>query len=247
MNRLLRPEVLICDVGDTLIRWTHYDRSAGLEALRPLCDHPDLLQVPAMITRGEELDADLEERAAASLLEYRQADFLRVLMGERGITLLCDDDHLEWLYWRAALGFVPEEGVAAALAELRSMGIELAIVSNTPFGPRAIAGELERCGLLGFFRAPILTSARFLVRKPHPAILQAARGLHAGPERSAWYIGNSVYHDVGGANAADMPVVWYNNDGETLEEQVTRGETPDLEIAFWRDLPGRLRELPARR
>lgn len=242
-----RPDLLICDVGDTLIRWTHYDRQAGLAALEPLCDVPGRMDVPALIRRGEELDADVEERAAGSLIEYREADFLRMLHGERGITLLCDDDHLEWLYWRAALSFEAEEGVADALSAIRSMGIRLAIVSNTPFGPAAIAGELERNGLMEFFREPLLTSARFLLRKPHPAILQAAVGLHAPEGGSAWYIGNSLYHDVGGAHAAGLPVIWYNNDGEALDLQAAGGHAPDLEISRWRDLPGRLADLSARR
>ena len=246
MGHHTRPDVLICDVGDTLIRWNHYSREDGLSALKPLIDHPDRFDMDRLVNTGVAQDDTIEPRAAESLLEYRQADFLRLLFARGGMTLLCDDDHLEWHYWRGALGFEPEPGVHAALTRLQELEVRLAIVSNTAFGPRSILGELERHDLARFFETPVITSARFAVRKPNPAILDAARGLFVGPREEGWYIGNSVYHDVGGANAAGLPVIWYNEDGESLAEVATNGETPDHEVASWAGVVELLESLPAR-
>jgi FMN phosphatase YigB (HAD superfamily) len=242
MNTTSQPHVLICDMGDTLIRWIHYSREDGLTALRSVCDEPSRFSLPELVTTGKNLDGTIEPRAAESLLEYRQADFLRLLFGTHGMQLLCDDDNLEWHYWRGALRFEPEPGVKNALSAIRDLGIRLAIVSNTAFGPVCISRELHRHGLRQFFVDPIVTSARFSVRKPHPALLRSAAGLFTAPGETAWYIGNSVYHDVGGAMAAGLPVVWYNEDRELLSEVAQNGETPTHEVSSWSDVARLLEE-----
>ncbi len=242
-----RPSVLLCDVGDTLVRWTGYSRRDGLRAMTGLCDAPGRFDLPTLIERGERLDVDLEKRAQASLVEFRQADFLRSLFGTLGIQLLCDDDHLEWLYWRSAFTFEPEPGVADALQRIAECGVTLGIISNMIFGPRSLIGELERNGIAHFFSPPVLTSARFGLRKPHPSIFESAMGLFETTGDDAWYVGNSVYHDVGGANAAGLPVVWYNEDGEDLNSAAQHGERPDMIVSHWSELADTLEGLPRRR
>ncbi|MFW5827955.1 MAG: HAD family hydrolase [Alkalispirochaeta sp.] len=249
MKQPAAPDVLLCDMGDTLIRWTSYSREDGLTALRPFCDEPRRFSLSPLVATGEELDRYIEPHAADSLIEYRQADFLRLLFGTHGIQLRCDDDNLEWHYWHHALGFEPEPGVAAALRGIRELGVRLGIVSNTAFGPVCISRELQRHGLSEFFDEPVVTSARFGVRKPHPAILKSAAGIFGAGGKTVWYIGNSVFHDVGGATAAGLPVIWYNEDGEDLAEAATRGEVPTHTVSSWAGAEALIRDLgdPRRR
>ena len=242
-----RPSVLLCDLGDTLLRWTGYSRRDGLRAMVGLCDVSERFDMETLVERGERLDADLEKRAQASLVEFRQADFLRTLFGTLGMQLLCDDDHLEWLYWRSAFTFEPEPGVADALGRIAECGVTLGIISNTIFGPESLAGELERNEMARRFARPILTSARFGLRKPHPAIFESALGLFDTTREEAWYVGNSVYHDVGGANAARLPVVWYNEDGQDPASEAQNGERPDMIVASWTELADTIEALPERR
>ena len=244
MNANNLPDVLICDVGDTLIRWNHYSREDGLLALRPFCNDEGRFAIDALVATGEDLDNYIEPHAAESLIEYREADFLRLLFGTHGIQLLCDDDNLEWHYWENALGFEPEPGVRVALEQITKLGVCMAIVSNTAFGPTCIARELRRHQLDHFFVDPIVTSARFGLRKPHPSILRSAVGLCSSPGQTAWYIGNSVYHDVGGANAAELPVIWYNEDQQVLAKVATHGETPTYEVSSWSAVAELMRLLP---
>jgi FMN phosphatase YigB (HAD superfamily) len=161
--------------------------------------------------------------------------------------LLCDDDNLEWLYWRAALGFEPEPNVHDGLDAIRTAGVRTALVSNTSFGPESIRRELALHGLADFFVSPIVTSARYGVRKPHPAILQAARGTFAADREVAWYVGNSVYHDLGASNAAGLTAVWYNEDGDELESSAANGERADVEVSGWLELAELIVALPKRR
>lgn len=239
-RRFGHPELLLCDVGDTLVEWTDYDRESGLEAVRTLVDRPERFDRDALARRGTVLDRDLEERASQSLLEFRQADFLRTIFAAEGMRLLCDDDHLETLYWREGLTFAPEDGVAEALDSIRGVGVRIGIISNTAFGPEAIAWELGKHGILKFVDGPIVTSARFGVRKPHPTIFHAALGLYEGAAETTWYIGNSLYHDVGGAKAAGLGAVWYNADGEEENAADAYHAGPDIIVSSWSEIADRI-------
>lgn len=243
MDTTTRPHVLICDVGDTLIRWVGYSREDGLDSLRSIVDPADRFDLDALVRTGVALDDTIEPRAAELGLEYRQADFLRLLFARHGMQIHCDDDNLEWHYWHHALRFEPEPGVLDAVERIAGLGVRLGVLSNTAFGPVCLRRELAGHGLERFFQEPVVTSARFSLRKPDPAIFHAARGLLAAPSEIVWYVGNSVYHDVGGANRAGMPVVWYNEDGERLADQAQNGESPDREVACWTDLAQLMAEL----
>ena len=117
-----RPSILLCDMGDTLIRWTGYDRERGLRSLRKYCDHPERFDLATLVERGIALDRELEERADASLLEFREADFLHAIFGTIGIILRGSDDEVEARYWSEALTFDPEPGVASALERISAAG-----------------------------------------------------------------------------------------------------------------------------
>lgn len=213
-------------MGDTLIRWTGYNRERGLNSLRPYCDHPERFHMDTLVEQGIKLDRELEKRAKESLLEFRQTDFLRTIFAAIGIELTTDDDALDARYWVEALDFEPEPGVADALERITASGVRLGVISNTIFLPRAIENELDKQRLLGFFARPILTSARYGTRKPHPLLFEAALGLFSARREETWYIGNSRYHDVGGAHAAGLTAVWYNTGAARTAD--TPGEAPDF-------------------
>lgn len=239
--------MLLCDMGDTLIRWSGYDREKGLRSLRRYCDKPQRFDLAALVDRGIALDGELENRADTSLLEFREIDFLRTIFGTIGIILEGHDDEIEARYWSEALEFEPEPGVTAALERIAASGVRLGVISNTIFGPRAIEEELARHGLLRFFERPILTSARYGTRKPHPLLFEVALGMFGVAAKEAWYIGNSRYHDVGGAAAAGLTAVWYNTGGPGAGlpdeaplgqpggpvQSSTSGAVPDYEVASW--------------
>jgi HAD superfamily hydrolase (TIGR01509 family) len=90
-------------------------------------------------------------------------------------------------------------GVEEALARLRALGLELAVVGNWDC---RLPEHLERLGLVGRFTA-IVSSAAEGAAKPDPRPFQAALGqLGVSPER-ALHVGDSPA-DEEGARAAGM-------------------------------------------
>jgi len=94
----------------------------------------------------------------------------------------------------------PIPGAAETVSGLREAGIRVAVVSNSD---GSVAGSLETAGLAHLFEM-IVDSALVGVHKPDPAIFHLALehlGLDGG---SVWYVGDSAYHDLGGARAAGL-------------------------------------------
>jgi putative hydrolase of the HAD superfamily len=99
--------------------------------------------------------------------------------------------------WSAAI-----PGTALALDVLRESGVRLAVVSNSD---GSVRGSLERAGLLDRFEF-VVDSYEVGVAKPEPEIFHVAlRRMDVEPAL-AWYVGDSIYHDIGGAQRAGLAV-----------------------------------------
>jgi putative hydrolase of the HAD superfamily len=122
---------------------------------------------------------------------------------ERYFTLLeVGDPHLagERMQQGFALWNHPLDGVADAVRLLSQEGVRVAVVSNSD---GSVRDSLGRAGLLDLFEF-VIDSHEVGVSKPDPGIFLAAlerMGLEPG---DAWYIGDSVFHDVNGARAAGL-------------------------------------------
>jgi putative hydrolase of the HAD superfamily len=94
----------------------------------------------------------------------------------------------------------PLDGVAAAIARLTHEGIRVAVVSNSDGTVRA---SLGRAGLLDLFEF-VIDSHEAGVSKPNPGIFLAAlERMDLAPDQ-AWYVGDSVFHDINGARVAGL-------------------------------------------
>ncbi len=97
--------------------------------------------------------------------------------------------------WTSAI-----EGTIDAVRELKEMGLRLAVVSNSDGSVRE---SLSRAGFDGLFEF-VLDSHEVGLSKPDPAIfVHALERLGVDPS-GAWYVGDSIYHDVGGAIGAGL-------------------------------------------
>ncbi|MGH8927804.1 MAG: HAD family hydrolase [Acidimicrobiia bacterium] len=97
--------------------------------------------------------------------------------------------------WSAAI-----EGTIATVTSLGELGIKLAVVSNSDGSVRQ---SLSRAGFDGLFEF-VLDSHELGLVKPDPAIFAHALGRLGVPAQRAWYVGDSLYHDVGGGRAAGL-------------------------------------------
>jgi putative hydrolase of the HAD superfamily len=91
-------------------------------------------------------------------------------------------------------------GTIQAVAAISKVGIRTAVVSNSD---GSVTESLSRAGFDGLFEM-VLDSHDLGVSKPDPAIFRLAlERMGVAPSR-AWYVGDSIFHDVGGATTAGL-------------------------------------------
>jgi putative hydrolase of the HAD superfamily len=160
-------------------------------------------------------------------LRRRCADVLRcALPGGEDLAL---DAVLEALL--ASLSFSAFPDVQPALTAARERGQRLVVVSNWDV---SLHGVLHRLGIDRFLDG-VLTSAEVGVRKPAPAIFEAALGLVGGDAEEAVHVGDSPDEDVAGARAAGIePVLVQRGGGATampdLRTISNLGELAELKL-----------------
>jgi HAD superfamily hydrolase (TIGR01549 family) len=108
-----------------------------------------------------------------------------------------------WRVWKVY------SDVVDVLAGLGASGYRLGVVSNWP---ATLETTLERVGLRKHFLV-IVASAVVGYAKPHPQIFRIAAGRLGSDPQGALFVGDSVEHDVVGANAAGMDVVLLDRAG----------------------------------
>ena len=98
---------------------------------------------------------------------------------------------------------VPFPGVRAALLDLKSKGVRLAVLTNS--GRKSAAVALGRAGLEGLFEF-VLTREDTDAMKPSPEGLMKAARLFSMPSDRIYYVGDSPF-DIMAAKKAGMKIV----------------------------------------
>ncbi len=94
----------------------------------------------------------------------------------------------------------PIPGVVEAIERIDAMGIRVSVISNSD---GSVAASLRDAGFDGRFE-DIVDSQLVGCSKPDPRIFElACERLDVDPSL-VWYVGDSLYHDVGGATAAGL-------------------------------------------
>jgi putative hydrolase of the HAD superfamily len=109
----------------------------------------------------------------------------------------------------AAIRFRSYPEAAATLAGLRARGVRLGVVSNWDV---SLAQVLERVGLAGAVDA-VLASAPEGIAKPDARLFTRALARLGARARETVHVGDSVEHDVRGAEAAGVAPVLLVRDG----------------------------------
>ena len=174
------------------------------QAHRDLPEAPDLIQNVTVWVMGqvgasyarhelEELDVlDLFEQALAAL----GVEVPRELVQQ-----------IHELEYRAVVSTrtVPPENLQA-LAELKSRGLKLGLVSNAHFLPALLLEDFERLGLVEHMDV-IVTSSQLGLRKPHPAIFERLLAELDVSPGEAMFVGDKVREDVVGPKELGMRAV----------------------------------------
>lgn len=140
---------------------------------------------------------------------------LRLACGEVVRAALCLDAPVEPVAEALvdAIRFEPFPEVVEVLDALRAGGTRLAVVSNWDV---SLHGVLARLGL-GERVDAVLTSAEEGVGKPAPEIFERALARVGAYAHEALHVGDSLEHDVRGAEAAGIRAVLVARDGPRPE------------------------------
>jgi putative hydrolase of the HAD superfamily len=95
-------------------------------------------------------------------------------------------------------------GVSERLSAFREAGVRIAVISNSD---GSVEESLTAAGLAAFFEV-ILDSAVVGASKPDPAIFAHACSVTSVEPDRCWYVGDSKFHDVGGAENAGFAAAW---------------------------------------
>ncbi len=186
------PAVLLFDAGGTLVLIDPAGFAARVDGLVARSPSPRRLaeaHYRAMTAFSARLAAGV-----ATEWTWWLDHFLTLLDLPRG------DAVLEALDGARGLWSHPIAGVEPALWALLARGHRLAVVSNAD---GTVREGLVAAGLAGCFEF-IIDSSEVGVSKPDPGIFHLAlQRLDVGPG-DAWHVGDSVYHDLGGAQAAGL-------------------------------------------
>ena len=160
---------------------------------------------------GPRLRAQLRERCGVDVGEERAAAAFRAEIDHyvahhlaggdpAGLERLRDDCAAAVA---AALRFEPHPDAAPAIGEVRGRGLSVVAVSNWD---RSLPQVLEAVGLARLLDG-VVASAEVGAAKPDPAIFRAALEMAGAPPERALHVGDSVEHDVEGAQAAGVRAV----------------------------------------
>ena len=94
----------------------------------------------------------------------------------------------------------PISGARETVVDLQARGYRVAVVSNSD---GTVAQELARAGFGGLFEV-VIDSTDVAISKPDPGIFEIALQALDVPAANTWYVGDSHFHDVGGAQSAGL-------------------------------------------
>ena len=139
-NTMIQPQAILFDYFNTVVRRVRFEGKLGLEALLKLAELPSSITIDDVMARAATLEARLGEVWESSDVWSTAQQYQRLLFDGLGVKFQATPEELEKCHFVAAMGFERTEGVHRCLANLRSRGLRLAVVSN-----HVCTGETLRC------------------------------------------------------------------------------------------------------
>ncbi len=216
------------DGDDTLWDFASAKRTAlgsVLQVMIELGAPPGIIDVDRMVAIRLEVGGELGE-ANTPLLELRRESLRRAAIEAQ---LNIDAESIDLLFHR----FVSERDnanrafndVGEVLRQLRSDGWTIALLTNGN-------ADAWATGLGGFFDA-LFYAEKIGVRKPDIGAFRAVTDAVGSRPQDLVHVGDSLEHDVAGANASGATSIWLNRTGQAAVADIT----PDFEIASMSHLP----------
>ena len=229
MEALRTPSAVLFDMGGTLLRAATWEPEAGNRSVLELSSNAHGVTAAEVSEAIRVLNEDLHARREASWMEVSPWAVQRLVYERLGIEFEVSPHEVEAVFLRSARSWTPEPGVSRALVRLTALGLPMAVVSNSAFSGEGLTCELELHGLADFFWF-IMSSADYIVRKPHPALFQTAAGKLGVAPDAVWYVGDMPQYDIAGARAAGMISVLYAPNGVIHENPKPHAVVPSWDL-----------------
>ncbi len=212
----MSTRAVLFDFGGTLYDYRCFAR-AEAESLAELARWAGIDAAPEALARAQRdaMRSVFEGYRARSFYLHKDLfeDALRATLAAFGVDapaeLLLRYRRLQWE--GHARDFVLRPGVRETLAGLRARGLHLGMVSN--IDDDQLDHLLEIAGVRGDFDS-VLSSERAGACKPEPAIFEEALRRAGCAPHQAVFVGDSLFHDVGGANRLGLRsvLIWHRDD-----------------------------------
>jgi putative hydrolase of the HAD superfamily len=230
-----RPEVVLLDVGDTLVRahpsWAAVYRQGLADCGIDVGDAELEQALQEETKRGGWwlTDDPFEPTEATSFARIKEFDSL--VLGRLGYPDLPDHVFraIEAAFARRAAWYVYPD-VLPAVGAMRDAGLRLAVVSNWVWGGPELMHDLD---LARHFET-LVVSARVGFQKPHPGIFRLALERMAATPEATVHVGDSYPADVMGARRVGISPVLIDRSGR--DPSTVREERDDPALPIVHDL-----------
>jgi putative hydrolase of the HAD superfamily len=219
-------QAILFDRGETLVHFGETDYDAGqkviLSSVRPI----NALDRAEFDRFEDEFFEKIDFYRAHANLECNLLHYYELLSQYFGVQFDKSHEELCRQYHLAAENISPLPGAQSVLAELKSGGLLLGLVTNTSLPHAVIATEFQQLGLHEYFDT-VVCSSEIVFRKPDPAMFEVAlRSLKVSPD-NAMFVGDDYRADILGAKKIGMKTIWLNPNRKPAPGEVK----PDYEIA----------------
>jgi len=233
---LKKPEMIIFDIGDTLLREEKPDYIYGINKILEYSNNPDNVTAKEIQDMAISMNKDFGrngEDSIDTLIEVPNFQFYRFLYEYFNIEFLKAQDEMEKLFYDAVHCFYKTDGINDFLRFLRKSGIRTGIISNAGISGWILKEEIKRQFEDHNFEFVIVTSD-YAYRKPSKRIFELALKKARLTADKVFYAGDKYNKDVIGAASAGIYPVWYK--GAINREKVGDRDVEHFEANSWVDL-----------
>jgi len=217
----MTPTAIFFDLDGTVCQPRRRFAQVFAAACKPLHDaHPSLDQAALQVAWGRALEAPGPSTTAAALTQAVRACGVEPADAD----LVADCAATLNRTWAEAQQLAPD-----AVETLRALGerYPLGLITNGPADAQRTV--IDALALTPLFRWIVISGdAAVGVRKPDAAIFRHALTLANVEAQAAWYVGDSLVNDIGGAAGAGLLTCWLAPDDTPLTGGVPQ---PDARVS----------------
>lgn len=200
---------ILIDMGDTIVHNLGMSFKRALEHVYELNKNKKVSKTKYLKDSLQIINDCFKTR---TIIEVRAIDFLRLISETFNLEF---DKPLEEVEIEFANSFSKIErvkNIEELLIYFKEKGYPIVVLSNTCFSNKTIRLML---GDLNKYFDDVIVSSEYMARKPYKAFFDLGLSKFKGVnKRDIYYIGNSFYNDVYGANNASIYPIWFNEKKE---------------------------------